>query len=565
MMRPDSTDRQAWSWLAGYYRRDRHRLVLYVIVTGLQSLLFLPMLLMVRRAFDVAIPQGRIGLLIAIGIGLVLTRIANGVLVIVMRRLVVGVIKRAIRDLRADLIAALYGLSREFHVRSDPDRLHVQIVQETERADTLSNVLFSAVMPSLVGGIVLLCGLIWLDARLVLIGIVLLPVIWIVNRAAGSSIRERVRDFRKAFEDFSRGVQFVLRHVELTRLKAAEQQENARQVQRLDVLRATGERMAAAFAMHGQFQGNATALVGIALLVGGGAAIAAGTITLGEFIAFYIAANLLNTQIDRVISAVPDLIAGTETLTTLRRIVDAGPPVPYSGTENFEWSGGISLRHVDFGYGGRRLLHDLNLEIDRRTNAAIIGPNGAGKTTILNLILGFIRPDAGVLLAGDLAYDSIDLAALRRRIGTVPQHPTLFAGTVAENIGYGLPSHTRDDIAAAARRAHADRFIRLLPDGYDTQIGEGGLLLSGGEAQRVAIARALLGEPELLILDEPTNHLDSETIASLLGDLMDDPARPALLIISHDASVIRFARDVYRLDAGTLHPERVTSPARDPA
>ena len=557
---PDPLDRRAWAWLAGYYWRDRYRLALYVIVTGLQSLLFVPMLLLVRRAFDVAIPQGRLGLLVAIGFGLLLTRIANGLLVVVMRRLVVGVIKHAIQRLRADLITGLYGLSREFHVRSDPDRLHVQIVQETERADTLSNVLFSAVMPALVGGMVLICGLLWLDARLVALGVVLLPLIWLVNRAVGQSIRERVRDFRMAFEDFSRGVRFVLRHMELTRFKAAEQQEIAHQVQRLDVLRTTGERMAAAFAVHGQFQSNATALVGIAMLVAGGAAIASGTLTLGEFIAFYIAANLLNTQIDRVANAVPDLIAGTETLTTLRRILDAGPPVPYTGSEGFAWTGQISLRRVDFGYAGRRMLHDLNLEIDRQTNAAIIGPNGAGKTTILNLILGFIRPDAGAVLAAGLPYDRIDLASLRRRIGVVPQHPALFAGTVAENISYGLPARTRDDIIAAARRAQAEEFIGRLPDGFETQIGEGGLLLSGGEAQRVAIARALLGSPDLLILDEPTNHLDTDTIARLLGDLLDDQERPAILIISHDASVIRHARDVYRLDAGSLHLE-VARPA----
>jgi len=323
--------------------------------------------------------------------------------------------------------------------------------------------------------------------------------------------------------------------------------------------------MSAAFALHGQFQGNATALVGIAILVAGGVAIAAGSLTLGEFIAFYVAANLLNAQIDRVVNTVPDLIAGTETLTTLRRILDSDPPVPYSGTRVIDWNGAISLRHVDFGYGGRRLLRDLNLNIERHTNAAIIGSNGAGKTTILNLILGFLRPDAGSVLADGLPYDGIDLGALRRRIGVVPQHPNLFAGTVAENIGYGLPTCGPDAIAAAARRAQADGFIQGLPDRYETQIGEGGLLLSGGEAQRVAIARALLGQPDLLILDEPTNHLDTDTIARLLGGLMDDPERPAILIISHDPAVIRFACQVHRLESGTLRPVLAASPATDPA
>ena len=134
----------------------------------------------------------------------------------------------------------------------------------------------------------------------------------------------------------------------------------------------------------------------------------------------------------------------------------------------------------------------------------------------------------------------------------VMQNPTLFSGTVIENIAYGSRGVGRTEIIAAARRALATDFIESLPNGYDTEIGEGGVRLSGGECQRLAIARALVGSPRLLILDEPTNHLDQEAVNRLMASLVDDPERPAILTVSHDPEVVRFADTVFRLERGRL-------------
>jgi ABC-type multidrug transport system fused ATPase/permease subunit len=183
---------------------------------------------------------------------------------------------------------------------------------------------------------------------------------------------------------------------------------------------------------------------------------------------------------------------------------------------------------------------------------AVVGPNGAGKSTLVYLLLGFYRPQQGQVLATGVPFDEIDIRALRRSIGIVSQHPEFFAGTVRENIAYGSPGATRKEIEEAARAALAEEIIATLPEGYDTEIGDRGMRLSGGEGQRLAIARALLGRPRMLILDEPTNHLDTQAIGRLMRELARWHERPTLLTISHDPAVLEFAEVVYRLQDGTL-------------
>jgi ATP-binding cassette subfamily B protein len=209
-----------------------------------------------------------------------------------------------------------------------------------------------------------------------------------------------------------------------------------------------------------------------------------------------------------------------------------------------------------FSYDGRApVLRDATLEVRPGECVAIVGANGAGKSTIANLILGFYRPDGGRLQAGGVDYDRLDIAALRRRFAIVDQDPILFAGTIAENIAYGDPWAGAERVQAAARAATADGFIAALPGGYDTRVGDEGGLLAGGERQRIAIARALLREPDLLILDEPTTSLDQESVEALLAALRSVANERAILVISHDPTVVEAADRVYRLADGVTSLE----------
>ena len=200
----------------------------------------------------------------------------------------------------------------------------------------------------------------------------------------------------------------------------------------------------------------------------------------------------------------------------------------------------------------------------------MVGLNGSGKSTIVSLIMGSYRPTRGAVVADGVPYDELDLRALRRSIGLVPQEPITIAGTVRENIGYGFPNLSSEDLERATRLAGADVFIDHLPNGYETELTFDGLTLSGGQRQRIALARALIGRPRLLILDEPTNHIDAQLFEMLLDRLVTLDDAPAVLLISHHPAIDMWADDVYRIQdgfltwTGTGHPDRDRVLSRDP-
>jgi ATP-binding cassette, subfamily B, bacterial len=556
-------DRRAWRHFLGYYRPYARKMSLYVIAASVQSALVIPVFYLVRFIFDVAIPASSTALLVYAGLGIVVVRAISGAIMLWARKYIVRVIKQAITRLRLDLVTRLYRLSRAFHSHADLSLLHTRLVQDTERLDNVSNTLFSAIVPSALSGLVITVALFVMNWSLTMLMILIAPAVFLGLRVTGRNVRREVHAFQRAFEEFSNGILFVLRQMDLTRLLAHEEGEIRRQSRHADRLRLTGESMAMSFAVHRQIQQHLTGLAGAAVLIAGGAQVAMGVTTLGALLAFYVAAGLLNGIVNTMLGGLAELSAGTESLAALRALAEAGPMDPYTGTRQIAFQGNIALTHVSFDYGAHTILRDIDLTFGPGARHAIVGANGAGKTTILNIIAGFERPKSGTIHADGFSYDDLDMSVLRRQMGVVAQNMTAFSGTVRDNIGYGRPDATQEEIAAAAKLALAHDFISALPDGYNTPVGESGHLLSGGECQRIAIARALMGRPRLLILDEPTNHLDAEAIRKLCGNLAMLEYRPAILLISHDPRVIDLVDKIHTLEQGVLVPAARSLPASD--
>ena len=183
---------------------------------------------------------------------------------------------------------------------------------------------------------------------------------------------------------------------------------------------------------------------------------------------------------------------------------------------------------------------------------ALVGPTGSGKTTVIRLLLRFYDPQQGSLNLDGQPLEALDLATLRQSIAVVGQHPTLFPGTVAENITYGRPGATRAQVEAAAKVAEAHAFIQTLPQGYDTRVGEDGHNLSGGQRQRVAIARAVIKDAPVLVFDEATSAVDNETEAALQRSLARISEGRTTLVIAHRLSTIRSAALIVVLDGGRV-------------
>nr|MDJ0905577.1 ATP-binding cassette domain-containing protein [Woeseiaceae bacterium] len=283
-----------------------------------------------------------------------------------------------------------------------------------------------------------------------------------------------------------------------------------------------------------------------------------GTMTggeLGQFLLYAIFASAAAAGLSEMWGEVQRAAGATERLVELleTKPAIAAPPDPVPLPEPSR--GLISLDHVSFSYPSRpdtMALDGVTLDVEGGENLAIVGPSGAGKSTLFQLLLRFYDPVAGRILVDGVDISKAAPEAVRGRIGLVPQETVIFGTTARENIGYGRPGASDEDIEAAARAAAADVFIRQLPDGYETYLGERGARLSGGQRQRIAIARAILKDPPILLLDEATSSLDAESeraVQEALEQLMQDRTT---IIIAHRLATVLKADRIVVLDHGRI-------------
>ncbi len=234
-------------------------------------------------------------------------------------------------------------------------------------------------------------------------------------------------------------------------------------------------------------------------------------------------------------------------------IVDARPSIVGGERELADVDGDVRLAGVRFAYSaGFDVLHGIDIHAAAGQEVAVVGPTGAGKSTIMKLLLRFYEPTSGSISIDGIPITDLTLASVRRQVGLVSQDVFLFQGTVAENIGYGRPGATREEVVEAARVAEAHDFITDLPHGYDTTVGERGQKLSGGQRQRISIARAVLKNPPILILDEATSSVDNETEAAIQRSLAVLTRDRTTLVIAHRLSTVRSADRIYVLDQGRI-------------
>ena len=213
---------------------------------------------------------------------------------------------------------------------------------------------------------------------------------------------------------------------------------------------------------------------------------------------------------------------------------------------------GISLEHISFGYGNRRVIYDISMEIPEHTTCAIVGPSGSGKTTLCNLIARFWDVQEGTVRIGGKDVRDYTADSVLEYISMVFQNVYLFHDSVENNIRFGRPEATHEQVVEAAKRACCHDFILSLPDGYDTIIGEGGSTLSGGEKQRISIARAILKDAPIIILDEATSSVDPENEQALLSAIQELTKNKTLISIAHRLSTVRNADQIVVIDHGKI-------------
>jgi subfamily B ATP-binding cassette protein MsbA len=289
-----------------------------------------------------------------------------------------------------------------------------------------------------------------------------------------------------------------------------------------------------------------------------GGRILAGELEAGKFFSFVAAVLLLYTPVKQLGRVGQIAMQGAAAGERIFEILDAESPVPDTGRDVLPpFREAIRYEGVSFAYGDRPVLHDLSLEVRRGEVVALVGSSGGGKTTVANLLPRFWDPTAGRVAIDGKDVREVTLASLRAQLALVTQETVLFNDTVRANIAYGRPDVPLAEVERAARLAQAHEFIQALPRGYDTPVGERGVLLSGGQRQRIAIARAFMKDAPILILDEATSALDAESereVQKALDSLMalEGGERRTTLVIAHRLSTIRNADRIVVLSGGRV-------------
>ncbi len=546
-----------WPYLARY----RLELILagVALVVSAAAMLVVPMA--VRRVVDLGFGSHDgvfidryFGMLLVIGLALALASAARFYYVNWLG-------ERVVADLRSDVFRHVAELGPAFFERTHSGELMSRLTADTTQikavaGSSLSQALRSAIM--LVGALIMMFVT---SVHLSLLVLLAIPLTIVPLILFGRLVR---RLSRRAQDTLAEASAYAAENLAASRTMQAFAHEQATAAEYRHGVEvafdAAKERMRARAVL------TALAMFLVifsitAILWYGAASVVDGSMTVGrlsQFVLYAVFAGAAFAQVSEIWGEISQAAGAAERLTELLavqpEIRSPAKPVPMPVPPRGE----VAFKDVRFAYPGRPSLPTLNgvsFQVGAGETIAVVGPSGAGKSTIFNLLLRFFDPQSGEVRVDGVRANEASLSELRSRFALVPQDVALFAGTVADNIRYGNPDADMDAVRRAAKAAQADDFIRALPHGYETKLGERGVSLSGGQRQRIAIARAILKDAPILLLDEATSALDAESEALVQRALQRLMAGRTTLVIAHHLATVQKADRIFVMDKGRIVEE----------
>ncbi len=462
-------------------------------------------------------------------------------------------------DMRRDAFAHLQRLSHTYYNNTKVGQIMGRITNDlfdvTEFAHHCPEELFIAAI-KITASFIILCGA---SIPLTLVVFACVPIMMIVSVNLNLRLRAAFRKQRFQIGELNASIEDSLLGQRVVKAFAAEAQENEKFEQGNQAFQTIKKKTYHAMAAFNTSTRLFDGLMYLVVIIAGGLFLVYDRISAGDLVAYVLYVSTLIATIRRIVEFAEQFQRGMTGIERFFEIMDT--PVEIEDAPDAKDlvvdKGGIQFRDVSFEYPDDHnlVLRHVDLDIRPGENLALVGPSGGGKTTLCNLIPRFYDVTGGEILIDGQDVRKVTLHSLRQAIGVVQQDVYLFSGTVAENIAYGKPGATREEIEHAARLAGADGFVRELKDGYDTYVGERGVKLSGGQKQRISIARVFLKNPPILLLDEATSALDNES-EILVGQSLDALAKGrTTLTIAHRLTTIKNADRILVLGRDGIEEE----------
>jgi ABC-type bacteriocin/lantibiotic exporter with double-glycine peptidase domain len=477
------------------------------MLSVINSLILLPVGFIIQYVFEHAFIQADSKLLLNGIIVIFVLLLANTSIILLNRHVTLSVIKSFVFDLRSKVIHRILFLHSSYFLNENLDDIQVKVVQDTERVDNMLAAFLTQLLPGFFIFISLSGVMIYMNFQLSLALMLVIPILYFAGKTVSKKLDLTIKQFHIDFSKFSEGATFILKFFELIKVSGAQQIEYVNQKKILENLKQSSKQVAYYASAFTTIQGNLFLVGAFGVLLFGGLQIINGITTPGSLVSYYVILNLASSHLKTLISFIPVLLEGRNSVTSLNEILN-NENVENSSDVEIPFQQSIKFQHISFYYGEKCVFEKLNFEIKKGQMFGITGHSGAGKSTLIKLILGFYSTRGGNVFIDEKNVSQSDLVHFRSKVGYLPQDPMFFAGSIRDNLIYGLTDETNEFIYNTCRSCKIHDFIQSLPDGYNSEIGNSGNMISGGQRQRIAIARALLRKPELLILDEPDKNLD---------------------------------------------------------
>ena len=531
-----------------YYKPHKKMLVLDMLAALMISVIGMVYPVVTNKMLNEYIPQKMYTTIIIAGIVVLVLYVIRMLLRYFVQYYghLIGV--RMQSQMRKDLFDHLQKLPFRFYDNNETGRIMTRLTSDLFEVCELAhhgpeNLLISSVMI-----ILSFSYLLSIEPILTLIIFACVPILIFVSLKLRKAMNDAFDDRRKGNAEINAAVESSVTGIRVTKAFT----NSAREVEKFrkgdeGFVSASGRAYSAMAKFHSSTS-FITDVFNVFILIAGGLFLYAGRINFGEYSTFIVSVNLFIAPVNTLISFMEQFQDGSSGFKRFIEIMDEKPEEDAPTAKELDKvEGTIEFKNVTYAYeDGKNVLKNVNLHLEKGRKLALVGPSGGGKTTLCHLLPGFYRPAEG---CGSILIDGIDtrdltLDSIRKNIGIVQQDVFLFVGTIRENILYGRPDATEEEMFAAARRANIHDYIMTLEKGYDTEIGERGVKLSGGQKQRISIARVFLKDPAILILDEATSALDNTTEVLIQQSLDELCKGRTTLVVAHRLSTIRNADEI---------------------